>query len=116
MNATKLTPLEVLHRQKARLQTQSDALMEALEDHLEYLQHNMGTIIGNMAIDAVLSKTPPIVQTFFGRGENPGTSACNGMALMEGALDIIPFFIKEPKRWLVRLVLEQVKKWIFKRT
>jgi hypothetical protein len=115
MSSTKLTPLEVLHRQKARLQLRSDALIEVLEENLEYMRNNMGTIIRNSAMDAVASKTPRIVQSLLGMKENSEPGVFHRSALLEGALDILPFFIRESKGWLIRLALKQVKKWIFKR-
>ncbi|MDR2805647.1 MAG: hypothetical protein LBB85_08425 [Dysgonamonadaceae bacterium] len=115
MKSVKLTPSEVLLRQKIRLQAKSDALIEGLENNLEYLQHNMGALIGQTVRDAVLSKTPPILQSLLNKEENSETSVFNRWALIEGVLDILPFFIKGSKGWIVRLVLDQVKKWIFKR-
>ena len=91
MSSTKLTPLEILQRKKAHLRLKSDALVEELENDLNYIQHNIGTIIGNTVVETVVSKTPLLVQ------------AC------------LPFFIKGSKGWFAHLALNQVKKWIFKR-
>ena len=56
MSSTKLTPSEVLQRQKARLRLQSDVLTETLENDWNYIQHNMGTIICNSVVEVVVSK------------------------------------------------------------
>ena len=114
MSSTKSTPLEVLQKQKARLHLKSDALIETLENDLDYVQHNMGTIISNSIVDAVLSRTPPLVQSLIGKGKKSEDGAFNHLGIVEGALDILPIFIKGPKGWLVRLALSQLKKWIFK--
>ena len=115
MSLTKLTPLEVLQRQKARLRHKSDATVEVLENDLDYIQHNMGSIIGNTVVEAVVSKTPPLVQSLLGRNKNSESGRVDRLGLIEGALDILPFFIKGSKGWLVRLVVNQARKWIFKR-
>ena len=107
MRSAKLTPLEVLQRQKAALRLKSDALTESLENDLNYIQHNLGTIISNTVVEGVVSKTPPLVQSLLGRNKKIG--------LIENVLDILPFFIKGSKGWILRLVLDQARKWIFKR-
>ena len=115
MRSTKLTPTEVLQRQKARLRLKSDALTEALEGNLNYVQHNMGTIVTNSVTEAVVSKSPPIVQSLLGRSKGTETGSFDHTDLIGGALDILPLFIKGSKGWLIRLVLDQARKWIFRR-
>ena len=114
MSSTKLTPLEVLQKQKARLRLQSEVLTETLENDLNYIQHNMGTIISNTVVDAVVSKSPPIVKSLLNRGKNPETGHFDRLGLVEGILDILPAFIKGSKGWLAHLALLQLRKWFFK--
>lgn len=118
MSSTKLTPLEVLQRQKIRLQMKSDALFDILEDNFDYLQHNMGALVGDSAISAVVSKTPPFVQDLLGRGDRQygqETGAFSRQALLDGALDILPMFMKGPKGWIARFLLKQAKNLFSKR-
>ena len=115
MSSTKLTPSEVLQRQKARLRLQSDALTETLENDLNYIQQNMGAIISNSVVEAVVSKSPPLVKSLLGRGKNPKTGSFDRLGLIGEVLDILPVFIKGSKGWLAQLMLYQVKKWIFRR-
>jgi hypothetical protein len=119
MSSTKLTPLEVLQRQKARLQLKSEALIDILEDNFDYLQHNMGALVGDSAVTAVVSKTPPFVQDLLGRGDRydngEEVGAFSRLALLDGALDIIPMFLKGPKGWITRFALKQAKKFFTKR-
>jgi hypothetical protein len=116
MSSTKLTPLEVLQRQKLRLQVKSEALTDTLEENLNYLQHNIGALLGNSAVTAVVSKTPPFVQDLLGRGERlsdgeqPGTL----LSIAEAGLDFLPLFLKGPKGFVAKLVLRQLKKIFFK--
>ena len=114
MRSTKLTPSEVLQKQKTRLRLQADALTEALENDLNYIQHNMGTIISNSVVEAVVSNSPPLVKSLLGRGKT-GTGKFDRSGLVEGVLDVLPVLIKGSKGWLAQLMLYQVKKWIFRR-
>ena len=115
MNSTKSTPLEVLQRQKAALRLKSNTLTETLENDLNYVQHNMGAIISNTVVEGVVSKTPPLVQSLLGKNKNPEAGRANRLGLIEGVLDILPFIIKSSKGWMAHLVLNQAKKWIFRR-
>lgn len=119
MSSTKLTPLEVLQRQKTRLQVKSDALIDILEDNFDYLQHNMGALVGDSAVSAVVSKTPPFVQDLLGRGDRyrdgEEVGAFSRLALLDGVLDILPMFMKGPKGWIARFVLKQAKNLFSKR-
>ena len=115
MSSTKLTPSEVLQRQKARLRFKSDALVETLENNLNYIQHNMGTIMSNTVVDAVVSKSPPLVQSLLVKGKNSKAGVFKPSALIGGAMDILPFFFKGTKGWLAHWVLDLVRKRIFKR-
>ena len=117
MSSTKLTPLEVLQRQKASLRLKSDELTEILENDLNYIQRNLRTIVNNTVMEGVVSKTPPLVQSLLGRSKNPETGRSNrSSGLITGALDILPFFVKGSKGWMVRLVLNLAKKWISKQS
>jgi hypothetical protein len=119
MSSTKLTPLEILQRQKMRLQMKSDALIDILEDNFEYLQYNFGSLVGDSAVSAIVSKAPPVVQNLLGRGnryDDDKLFSVNKLAwLAEGAMDFLPLFLKGPKGWIARFVLNQARKVLFKR-
>ena len=116
MRSTRLTPTEVLQKQKLRLRLKSNVLTEKLENDLNYVQHNIGTIITNSVVDAVVSKTPPLIQSLLGRNQNPETDRFDYWGLIEGVLDLLPVVIKGQKGWLVRLVLQQIGKFFFRKT
>jgi hypothetical protein len=69
MNAFKLTPSQVLQREKARLQMKSDALFEVLESDIEYLRQDFGGLIGRSLSEAILSKIPILLRLLLGRCE-----------------------------------------------
>ena len=114
-NSTKLTPSEVLQKQKTRLRLKSNVLTETLENDLNYIQNNMGTIINNSVMEVVVSKSPSFVKSLLGRGKHPETGNFDRWGLVGDALDVVPAFIKGPKGWLVRFLVELAKKRIFKR-
>jgi hypothetical protein len=121
MSLTKLTPSEVLQRQKIRLQVKSDALIGSLEDNFDYLQKHIGSLVSDSALSAVVSKTPPVVQSLFGKRDrdrypDSESGSFNAASLLaEGALTIIPLFMKGPKGWIARFLASQAKKLFLKR-
>jgi hypothetical protein len=115
MSPTKLTPLEVLQKQKLRLQHKSDVLTERLENDFDYFQNNIGTILSNTAMKAIVTKTPPVIQSLLGINRNTETDSCSRSGLIAGALDVLPVFFKGPKQWIARFIIGQVKRWIFTR-
>jgi len=122
MNSDKLTPLEVLQRKKSHLQDQFDAIASVLEKDVEYLRCNMGGLLGESAMFAVASKMPPFVQGLIMRGGQEKESSGEAeklpvMAmlnlLMEGALNVIPFFVRGKKGMITAFLLRQAKRIIF---
>ncbi|MDR0799745.1 MAG: hypothetical protein LBN18_08305 [Dysgonamonadaceae bacterium] len=118
MSAKQLTPLESLQRQKAHLQKQAGELEEVLEINLKYLQHNFVPLAGNSASNAILEKMPPGVQRLFSRETRkkrlPDKTGFSLSGLAEGALDMIPLFIKGPKGFITSFILKQIKKKLFR--
>jgi hypothetical protein len=108
--------MEVLQRQKLRLQLKSEALTDTLEENLEYLQHNVGALLGDSAVSAVVAKTPPFIQDLLGRGEprEDGEQPNTLSLIAEAGLDFLPLFLKGPKGFVTKLILRQLKKVFFK--
>jgi hypothetical protein len=120
MSANKLTPLEVLQKQKIRLQTKSEALADVLEENFDYLHHNIASLLGNSAADAAISKMPPLVQNLLGKRNTeeyedfePSQSTNKLAMLADGALSILPFFMKGPKGFVASFVMKNLKKMFF---
>ena len=90
MGSTKLTPLDVLQRQKQRLQMKSDDLTGSLEENYEYLQQNFFPLLGESAVSAVKSKLSPVI------------------------LDVVPFFMKGKMGWFAGLLIKLLKNTVFK--
>ncbi|MCL1938710.1 MAG: hypothetical protein FWF52_09985 [Candidatus Azobacteroides sp.] len=122
MNSDKLTPLEVLQRKKSHLQNQFDVLANVLEADVDYLRCNIGGLLGESAIFAVASKMPPFVQGLIMRGGQEKESSGEPEKfhimpmlkfLMEGAVNIVPFFMKGKKGIITAFLLRQAKKAFF---
>jgi hypothetical protein len=119
MSAWKITPSEALQYRKQRLQTESDRLSQRLEENFVYLQQNLAPLLGDSAFTFVVSKTPPFVQDLFDRPQTGSfadrLAASNLSAIAEGALDILPFFLKGPKGFVAQLILGFVKRIFFRK-
>ncbi|GHT74090.1 hypothetical protein AGMMS50262_06370 [Bacteroidia bacterium] len=103
MSTTKLTPLEILQRQKLRLQVKSEALADALEGNVEYVQQNFFPLLGDTATSAVMSKMPSFVQNFSGRN-----------SWVEGFLDIAPLFLKGKTGVAARVLAKLLRSTLFR--
>jgi hypothetical protein len=113
MKPTKLTPIEVLQKRKIRLSVKADALQAVLEENLEYLQENFGALIRETTTEALIAKMPPFVQNLIGRGKN-NISSSQYEGIAEGAIGLVPFFLKGGKGFIVSVLLNQLKKLFFK--
>ena len=118
MSATNLTPIDVLRRRKVRLQVKSDALTDILEENFVYLQNNAVSLISESAVDTLISKLPPFVQSILGKGHK--VSLTQGMPLSKfsgfasGALDLLPLFMKGGKGLIATFLIKQLKKFFLK--
>ena len=111
MSSTKLTPIEVLQKRKNRLSIKADALKYALEDNLAYLQENIVPLISATGTDALIAKMPPFVQNLIGMRRNNDSFQFSGIA--DGAISLVPFFLKGGKGLIVSFLLKQLKKLFF---
>jgi len=120
MEKKKLTPLEILQKQKSDLQTMSDELAGTIENRAKYLQLNLVPLLRNSAIESAISKMPPHLQhlagSLFQKEKKSGTHSLSllkvtqGIAL--GIAEIAPFFLKGKKGAVLSIVLKQVIKWV----
>jgi len=120
MKQKKLTPLEVLQRQKADLQMKSNGLSDAIENRFNYLQQNFGVLLRNGMIESTLAKMPPQLQHLASRffrkeqktiaPDSPTNSIALGIAA--GLAEIVPFFIPGKKGAVFSILLKQILKRI----
>ena len=121
MQQQKLTPLEILQKQKASLQAKSDELSATIESRVRFAQQNFVPLLRNSVMESAISKMPPQLQHFAGnfllkekktniRDSSPLHKVVQGIAI--GIAEIAPFFLKGKKGALVAVLLRQVTKWI----
>ncbi|MDR0834566.1 MAG: hypothetical protein LBN93_10370 [Candidatus Symbiothrix sp.] len=118
MSTKKLTPLEVLKKQEARLKIGVSALTEVVHEDCRYLYSHIGPLLGDSALDAVSSKMPPIVQSLMNRRqpwqEQPEPQSPLTL-LAAGALEIAPFLLGFGKGKVARFALGLLAKRILKK-
>jgi len=121
MRPKKLTPVEILQKQKAELQAKSNELGEAIENRVRFAQQNFVPLLRNSVVESAISKMPPQLQRFAGnlllkeKNNNIQDSSSlhkvvQGIAI--GIAEITPFFLKGKKGALISVLLKQVIKWI----
>jgi len=123
MKPKKLTPLEILHRQKIDLQTKSGELSVAIENHAKYLQRYFVPLLRESMVESVVSKMPSRFQNLAGhfllKGKkadikisqsNASRKVVRGIAI--GVAEIAPFFLKGKKGAFFSFLLKQVVKWV----
>lgn len=124
MTKKKLSPLEALEKRKLYLQLKSDALVDVMDTNFQYVQDNLGSLIGQATTDAIISKLPPFVQNLLGKGEKkesetPSLISTDNLAkydtYVESALDMLPMFFKGFKGVAITFLLKKAKDLIFKK-
>ena len=116
MRSKKLTPLEILQKQKVNLQAKSDELAGSIENRARYVQQNFVPLLRNSVVESAVSKMSPQFRNFAGdlllRENKPDTENSSmrkfiyGIAV--GITEIAPFFLKGKKGALVAVLLRQI--------
>ena len=120
MHPKKLTPLEILQKQKTDLQTKSDKLSEVIENHAKYLQQNFVPLLRENLIGSAISKMPlplrKLTGGLFPKEKKTATKnlhirgVAQGIAF--GIAEIAPFFLKGKKGAFLSILLKQISTWI----
>jgi hypothetical protein len=114
MRSKKLTPIEILQKQKILLQAKSDTLTGALEGNFEYLQRNIVPLLSDTVLDVAVSKMPVFVQDWVSRKREEKSESLDytpfAIGVAKSALSIIPFFIKGKKGVVLSFILQQIRK------
>jgi hypothetical protein len=120
MHPKKLTPLEILQKQKAGLQVKSDELAVTIENRAKYVQQNFAPLLRNTVIESAVSKMPPQLRNLTGnfllKEKKANTQNLSLQKVAQGfaisITEIAPFFLKGKKGALISILLKQVIKWI----
>ena len=118
MKPKKLTPLEILHKQKIVLQTKSDALAGSIGNHAKYLRQNFVPLFRDSVVESAVSRMPPHLRSIAGnfilKEKKIGTrnlpvhrsKVVQGIAI--GIAEIAPFFLKGKKGAFISFLLKQL--------
>jgi hypothetical protein len=120
MQPKKLTPLEILHRQKADLQIKANELAVEIENKAKYLQQNFVPLLSNTLIVSVVSKMPPQLQNIAGNflqkenkaGRRNSSALRVAQGIVAGVSTVAPFFLKGKKGVIISMALKQILKLI----
>ena len=88
MRKSKLSPLEILHKQKTRLQKKSKALSDAIEINFNYLQRNSVSLLSDAIARSTLSSMPSFLRNltanFGGKKQERNTKSSASRSLIIG--------------------------------
>jgi hypothetical protein len=124
MQPKRLTPLEMLQKQKNELQRKSDRLGRTIEKNARYLQDNFGPLLRDNLVESAISKMPTPLQNLTDKllhkdfsqenktvtQESPVRKTIQGIAV--GISEIVPFFLKGKKGVIISMALKQILKLI----
>lgn len=131
MQPKKLTPLEILQKQKNELQAKSDELSGNVENRIKYIQQNFAPLLRDTVIDTAVSKLPLQVRGIAGSFlkkeqkvqneqvtdlqtvKSPGLSKLL-LGVVSGAVEVAPMIIRRKKVILISLLLKQFIKRVAK--
>ena len=94
MQTKKISPLEILQKQKNDLQVKSDELSGKIESNVNYLQKNFVPLLRDNVVESAISKTPHKLI--------PG--------IVTGIASMVPLFVKGRKGVILSFVLKQIVK------
>jgi len=121
MRLKKLTPLEILHRQKAELQMKSGELTGSIENNAKYLQRHFGVLFRDSMVESAVSKMPPQLQSFTGHllkkekkttGKQDFSARKVAQGIIIGVTEMAPFFLRGKKGAALSILLKQIVKWV----
>ena len=122
MNPKKLTPLEILQKQKIDLQMKSGELTESIENRARYLQRNFVPLLRNSVMESAVSKMPSPLRSLAGNflQKETKTDTTNlsvrrrsvAQRIIIGIAEIVPFFLPGKKGAIFSILAKQVVKWV----
>ncbi len=123
----KITELEKLQLRKIRLKAEADVHVHALDEHFDYLQNNIGSLLVNSALTAAQSKMPPFLQgllpVFLGGGSDRRPDRHSQVAvqsskagtMIDQVIEILPFLFKGAKPVILAFVLKKIRGFFLSR-
>ena len=123
MQSKKLTPLEILQKQKTDLQAKSNELSGTIENRVIYLQQNFAHLLRDSLIESTVSKLPTQLQnlagSFIHKEQKTDTQVTQNSTLSKFALGIVagiagiaPLFISGKKGKFLFVIVKQIIRFI----
>jgi hypothetical protein len=120
MKKKKLTPMEILHKQKASLQAKSDELSGTIENRFNFLQQNWVPLLRNSLVESAIAKMPPQLQgiagLFLHKEQKKEVQDSQKQKVVHGVITgiatIVPFFLKGKTGAILSIILQQITKRI----
>ena len=123
MQTKKLTPLEILQKQKNDLQAKSDELSATIENRVKYLQQNFTSLLRNSIVESTVSKLSPHLQSLAGSfirmEQKTDTQYAQKSTVSKFILgtaivfaEIAPLLIRGKKGMFLSVIVKQMIKWI----
>jgi len=120
MQQKKLTPLQLLRKQKISLQAKSDELSGTIENRVRFVQQNFVPLLRNSVMESAVSKMPPqlrnIAGSFFLKEKRNDTqdSFLHKVAqgIITGIAELAPLFLRGKKGTIVSILLKQIVQWV----
>lgn len=122
MQSKKLTPLEILQRQKVDLQTRVNELSESIENQSKYLQLNFVPLLRDNIMESTVSKMPVPLQMLAGnflQKEKKTEIQVLSVRKVSRVIAIViaeiaPFFLKGKRGAIFSFLLKHFTRWLFR--
>jgi hypothetical protein len=110
------TPMELLREEKEMLEMKSKILVRSLDDTLEYSRENIGSILRQSAMEAILPMVPSFIRTMIKRNncrEENRVSQGSVSFLADTLLELLPLVLRGKKGIIAAFILKKLKNKIW---
>jgi len=124
MQPKRLSPLEILQKQKTDLQAKADVLSDNIENRVNYLQKNFTPLLFNSIVESATSKLPPQLQNLAGKfiqkepksadTQNATNSTVSKLisGIVIGIAVVVPIIISNKKGKIISFLMKQILRMI----
>lgn len=120
----KLSALEKLAVKKAYLKAEEQCHLDRLNEHVNYLQDNWGSLLIDSGLNIIKSRTLPFTQNLLGNKNGKiftsNDSVCGFFkkyphisSVVSYLIDILPLLLKGKKSLMFAIVLKNIKDFLF---
>ena len=115
----KLSELERLQLRRLRIQSELKVHEKSLDNNMNYIQQNFGSLVSNSTLSLVRNKLPPIVRQFVPDTISHHQKQVNNDGnkwniIANQAIETLPLLFKGARPVIIAFLLKQVKKRFFR--